>query len=153
MLCESRMRKIRISCLMRGKEVIGHCLCALILWLLFLLYLNLLCASRLSESLSACSNAALRLKLGSCEDGYLIKYAGAARSSYANPFATSFVESPLRLCTKRMLLKIPPRSRTLGFPRDLAPDEPTPRITPPYSKSPYKILPLHRGSKIHRQIR
>ncbi len=36
--CESRMREIRTSGLMRGKEVGGHCLCALIPWLPSLLY-------------------------------------------------------------------------------------------------------------------
>ena len=39
--CESRMREIRTSGLMRGKEVSGHCLCALIPWLPSLLYPNL----------------------------------------------------------------------------------------------------------------
>ena len=38
--CESRMREIRTSGLMRGKEVGGHCLCALIPWLPSLLYLS-----------------------------------------------------------------------------------------------------------------
>ena len=38
--CESRMREIRTSGLMRGKEVGGHCLCALIPWLPSLLYSN-----------------------------------------------------------------------------------------------------------------
>ncbi len=49
------MREIRTSGLMRGKEVGGHCLCALIPWLPSLLYLsmilaNLLCFSRSSAN-------------------------------------------------------------------------------------------------------
>ena len=40
--CESRMREIRTSGLMRGKEVSGHCLCALIPWLPSLLYLSMI---------------------------------------------------------------------------------------------------------------
>jgi hypothetical protein len=54
---------------------------------------------------------------------------------------------------KNAVKKIPNRSPAVRFPSDLAPNAPPPRIAARHPKSPDKILPRQRGSKIHRQIR